>query len=533
MIPESPSEGGGAWPAMKQRVRQIGLWAGPAVAVVLWLLPSPEGLSPEGHRTAGVAAWMALWWLTEAVPIYVTGLVPLVLFPFLKVLKAPALASAYGHYLIFLFLGGFLLARSIERWSLHERIALRIVNAVGVSPRRLVFGIMVATGFLSMWISNTASALVMLPIGLAILAEAAAMGKKRVEDDPGLAALATCVMLAIAYSANIGGMATLVGTPPNVVFAAQFQKIFPGAPEVTFLGWFKVGLPLAVVFIPIVWAYLTFVAFPMRGVALPGGREVIAQRLAALPPLRGPERRVAVVFLLTALAWIFRKPIDFGFAQLPGWSTLLGVGKWTNDATVAIAAAVVLFVIPAGRLREGDAPTTTGALMDWETARTIPWGVLLLFGGGLALAAGVGDSGLSEWIGGAFAGLAALPVWLMVLLLCLMISFLTEITSNTAISTLFMPVLAAVAVSTGQHPALLMFPAALSASCAFMMPVATPPNAIVFGSGYVRIPQMARVGVALNLIGAVLVTLITYLLGRSAFGVEVGRVPPWAVLGGG
>jgi sodium-dependent dicarboxylate transporter 2/3/5 len=247
--------------------------------------------------------------------------------------------------------------------------------------------------------------------------------------------------------------------------------------------------------------------------------------------MRGPERRVAVVFLLAAVAWIFRNPIDFGFTKLPGWSTLLGVEKWTNDATVAIAAAVTLFVIPAGRLRERDEATTTGALMDWETARTIPWGVLLLFGGGLALAAGVGDSGLSKWIGGAFAGLASLPAWLMLLLLCLIISFLTEITSNTAIATLFMPVLAAVAVSIGQHPALLMFPATLSASCAFMMPVATPPNAIVFGSGYVRIPQMARVGFVLNFIGAFLVTLVTYLLGRSAFGVDLGHLPHWATPG--
>ncbi len=523
----------GRYRAMMQRVRQIGLWAGPVAAVLLWLLPSPEGLSPEGQRTAGVAVWMAVWWLTEAVPIYVTGLVPLVLFPFLKVLHAKALAAAYGHYLIFLFLGGFILARAIERWSLHERIALKIVDTVGVSPRRLVLGIMVATGFLSMWISNTASALVMLPIGLAILSEGAAIGKTRVEDDPGLSSLATCVMLAIAYGANIGGMGTLVGTPPNVVFAAQFTKIFPGAPEVTFLGWLKVGLPLVVVFLPLVWAYLTFVAFPMKGVALPGGRAVIAERLAALPPLRGPERRVAGVFLLAALGWIFRKTIDLGFVQVPGWSDLLGVEKWTNDATVAIAAAVLLFMIPAGHLREGDTATATGALMDWETARTIPWGVLLLFGGGLALAAGVGESGLSEWIGRAFSGLAELPVWLMLLLLCLTISFLTEITSNTAISTLFMPVLAAVAVSVGQHPALLMFPAALSASCAFMMPVATPPNAIVFGSGYVRIPQMARVGFVLNLIGAVLVTLVTLLLAHASFGVQIGHLPPWATLGGG
>jgi sodium-dependent dicarboxylate transporter 2/3/5 len=510
-----------------RRIRWIGMGAGPLIALLIWLLPAPAGLSPEGQRTAGVAAWMAVWWVTEAVPIYATGLLPIVLFPMLRVLKAGALAGAYGHYFIYLFLGGFILARAVERWGLHERIALTIIGLVGVSPRRLVLGMMAATALLSMWISNTATALIMLPIGLAILSEAAALSGKGVEDDPDLASLATCLMLAIAYGANIGGMGTLVGTPPNVVFASQMATIFPGAPEVTFLAWMEAALPLVIVFIPIAWAYLTYVAFPVRMAELPGGRAVIAARTAALPPLRGPERRVAVVFLGAALAWVFRAPIELGFATVPGWADLLGVGKWVNDATVAIGAALVLFVIPSGASKGAD--TTTGTLLDWETARTVPWGVLILFGGGLALAAAVGDSGLDRWIGGAFAGLAALPPVLMVLMLCLLMTFLTEITSNTAISTLFMPVLAAVAVSTGEHPALLMFPAVLSASCAFMMPVATPPNAIVFGSGHVRIPQMAKAGFTLNLIGAVLVTALVYGLAVPVFGIVPGQAPAWAV----
>jgi sodium-dependent dicarboxylate transporter 2/3/5 len=512
------------------RVRQIGLWGGPVLALAVWLLPAPAGLGPEAQRTAGVAAWMAVWWITEAVPIYVTGLIPLVLFPLLKVLKAGALASAYGHHFIYLFMGGFMLARAVERWNLHERIALTIVHRVGASPRRLVLGMMTATALLSMWISNTATALIMLPIGLAILAEAASLAGTRLEDDPDLASLATCLMLAIAYGANIGGMGTLVGTPPNVVFASQMAEIFPNAPGVTFLAWMEAALPLVVVFVPLAWAYLTWVAFPVRIKELPGGRRVVAERLAALPPLKGPERRVAVVFGLTALAWIFRAPIDFGFATLPGWAGLLGVSGWVNDTTVAIGAALVLFVVPSGPSMQGPG-TTTGALLDWETARTIPWGVLILFGGGLALASGVGDSGLSDWIGGLFTGLSGMPMVLMVLMVCLVMTFLTEITSNTAISTLFMPVLAAAAVSIGEHPALLMFPAALSASCAFMMPVATPPNAIVFGSGYVRIPQMARAGFVLNLIGALLITVLVYGLGIPVFGIQPGQLPAWAAPG--
>jgi sodium-dependent dicarboxylate transporter 2/3/5 len=516
---------------MFERIRRIGLWAGPLAGVLVWVLPSPEGLPPEGQRVAGVAVWMAAWWISEAVPIYATGLLPLALFPLLGVLGAKELAGAYGHYFIFLFLGGFMLARAVERWNLHERIALRIIRTVGVSPRRLVFGMMVATAFLSMWISNTATALIMLPIGMAILTEAATLAGRKLEDDPDLGTLATCLMLGVAYAANVGGMGTLVGTPPNVVFAAQYTKIFPGAPEVSFLTWMQAALPLVLVFVPLIWAYLTFVAFPVRLKTLPGGPQVIEARVAALPPLAGAERRVALVFLFTALAWIFRKSIDIGFTTIPGWSNLLGVSKWVNDATVAIVAVMVLFVVPCGRLPEGRERTTTGTLLDWETAVSIPWGVLLLFGGGLALAAGVGNTGLSGWVGEAFHGLASLPPVAMVLLLCLLMTFLTEITSNTAISTLFMPILAAVAVGVGEHPALLMFPAVLSASCAFMMPVATPPNAVVFASGHIRIPQMAKAGLGLNLMGAVLITALVYALALPVFGIDPGSLPPWAAPG--
>ena len=508
-------------------MRTIGLIAGPLVALLIWLLPNPEGLSPAGQRTAGVALWMAVWWITEAVPIYVTGLLPLVLFPLLHILKTAELSSGYGHYLIYLFMGGFMLARAIERWNLHERIALNIVNRVGMSPQRLILGMMVATAFLSMWISNTATTLIMLPIGLAILAEAALIGGTTVEDSPDLSRTATSMMLGIAYAANIGGMGTLIGTAPNVVFVGQLNEIFPGAAEIGFIDWMRVALPLVILFVPLVWLFLTRVAFPVHQVTLPGGHQIIVDKLAALPAFKGPERRVAWVFLAAALLWVFRKDIDLGFATLPGWAGMLGVDAWVNDATVAVFIAVALFVIPSGT-PQGMPETSNRRLLDWQTAVTIPWGLLVLFGGGLALAKGVGATGLSTWIGGAFSGLSALPLIFTVLLVCLLVTFLTEITSNTAMTTLFMPVLAAVAVSVGQNPILFMLPAALSASCAFMMPVATPPNAIVFGSGYIRIPQMAGAGFALNLVGAVLITLLIYLLAMPAFGIDPGVLPDWA-----
>ncbi|MFQ5507816.1 MAG: SLC13 family permease [Leptospirillia bacterium] len=515
---------------MIDRVRQVGLLLGPLAFAAVCLLPTPEGLTDPGQRTAGVAGWMAIWWISEAVPIYVTALLPIALFPLLGILKAGNLASAYGHHFIYMFMGGFMLARTIERWNLHERIALHIVRIIGVSPSRLILGMMLATAFLSMWISNTASTLIMLPIGMAILMEAALIAGTTVEEHPELSTMATCLMLAVAYAANIGGMGTLVGTAPNVVFVSQLSTLFPAAPEVTFTDWMRMAMPLVIVFIPLVWLYLTRVAFPIRMRELPGGSRVIRERLAALPPMTTPEWRVAAVFALTAFGWLFRKPIDLGFATLPGWADLAGVGGWVNDATVAIAAALLLFVIPSGA--GNDKSGLDGRLLDWKTAATIPWGVLILFGGGLALAKGVDTTGLSGWIGSLFNGLAGMPLVILLVTLCLVMVFLTEVTSNTAVSTLFMPILGAAAVTLGQNPVLLMLPAVLCASCAFMLPVATPPNAIVFGSGYIRIPQMARAGLVLNLIATMLVTGLVYLSIMPGFDIQADEVPLWAQEGG-
>jgi len=319
-----------------------------------------------------------------------------------------------------------------------------------------------------------------------------------------------------------------VGTAPNVVFAGQLAQIFPNAPEVTFVKWMQVAMPLVLVFLPLIWLYLTRVAFPIHITQLPGGRRVIDQRLHNLPPMSTPERRVAMVLAATALAWIFRKPIDIGLLTIPGWAELLGVSGWVHDSTVAIAAALVLFLVPAGLDQRGK---DLGRLLDWETAKTIPWGILVLFGGGLALAKGVKETGLAAWIGDGFQGLAGVPMVLMIALLCLLMVFLTEVTSNTAVSTLFMPILAALAVALGEHPVLFMLPAVLCASCAFMLPVATPPNAIVFGSGHIRIPQMARAGLILNLVAVVAITAVAYMLIIPIYGVEVGSAPAWAVGG--
>ncbi|MDH4229336.1 MAG: SLC13 family permease [Nitrospirota bacterium] len=514
---------------MRNAVRTAGLLTGPLLFLLTLVLPEASGLSAAGQRTGGVALWMAVWWITEAVPLYVTGLLPLALFPLLHIVNGKGLASQYGHNLLFLFLGGFMLARAVERWNLHERIALRIVHAVGVSPRRLVLGMMVATAFLSLWISNTAATLIMLPIGTAILLEAAMAAGTRVEEHPELTKMATVMMLGITYAASVGGMGTLVGTVPNIVFAAQMSQLFPDAPDISFVAWMKVALPFVVVFVPLMWWLLTRWLFPLHLHELPGGREVIDARLRALPPLAGPERRVAVVFLLTALAWVFRADLDLDVVRIPGWASLLGLDGWVDDTTVAVVAALALFALPAGKhLPAGIAPTSTGALLDWDTARTIPWGLLILFGGGLALSKGVETSGLSVWIGDSLRVFSGLPLAVMLVVMCYLVTFLTEVMSNTALTTLLMPVLGALAVSLGYNPLLFMFAATLCASCAFMLPVATPPNAIVFGSGLVTAPQMARAGIWLNLLAPPLILAVVYLLALPVLGIEPGGVPEWA-----
>jgi sodium-dependent dicarboxylate transporter 2/3/5 len=502
--------------------RRLGLWLGIPLAAAILLMPLPQGLTPDGRKVLAVAAWMALWWITEAIPLFATALIPMVAFPLLGVMKPPQLAGAYGHYFIFLFMGGFFLAKAIEKWNLHQRMAVNIMSLIGTRPRQIILGLMTATAFLSMWISDTASTMVLFPIAMAILHHVEqSVDPSDWRGDVRYRNFSACLLLSIAYAALIGGIATLIGTPPNIVFAGAIRTLYPDAPEITFFQWMMVGLPLTIVFLPLTWFYLTRLAIPVRLDEVPGGREAIEEKRRALGPMSRGERRTLAVFGLAVFGWVFRSNIDIGPFSIPGWSHLLGLQGYVNDATVAITAGLLLFIIPEN-LGQGE------FLLDWNRARTIPWGVLILFGGGIALAAAVKESGLSHWIGGSLGVLSGFPTLVMVFGVCILMTFLTEITSNTAISTVFMPILGAIAVGMMADPMLLMIPAAMSASCAFMLPVATPPNAIVFGSGHIPAGQMARTGVGLNLVGAVLITMVVYLLAIPAFGILIHGLPAWA-----
>jgi sodium-dependent dicarboxylate transporter 2/3/5 len=443
---------------------------------------------------------MAVWWMTEAIPIPATSLLPLALFPLAGVADLEAAAAPYANPLIFLFLGGFLIARAIERWGLHRRIALAVVHRVGTRPTRLVAGFMAAAAFLSLWISNTATAMLMLPIALSLVAlvrgEAAGDGEGPIRGDEVGSRFALCLMLGIAYACSIGGMGTLIGTPTNALLAAFVADAYGRVPG--FARWLVVGLPVVLVGLPLAHLTLTRVVFPIRVREIPGGRAFVERERAALGPMSRPEKGVAAVFALTALAWVGRPLIQ---PWLPG----------LTDTGIAMLAALALFVVPADR-HEGT------FLLDWKTARGLPWGVLLLFGGGLSLAAAVRDTGLADWIGGGLTGASALPGPLLLVLVAAVILLLTELTSNTATPAAFQPVVASLAAATGEDPLRLLTVVALAASGAFMLPVATPPNAIVYGSGLVTIPQMARAGLLMNLLFLGLVTAVAWFLAPWALG---------------
>ncbi len=487
---------------------------------------------------AAVTALVACWWITVAIPIPVTSLLPLVLLPLVGVVPIRQAAIPYANSNVFLFMGGFIIALGVERWGLHRRIALHIVRLVGTSRATIVLGFMLASALLSMWISNTAATLMMLPIGLAIISAVADLGGA---EDPKLQAnFAAALMLGIAYAASIGGVGTPIGTPPNISFRGQFIRLFPEAAEISFGHWTLTFVPLVLVFLPVAWLVLVRVTCPVSNAPMRVGREVIAADLHRLGPMRRPEKLVLGVFLGTALLWMTRSiPIgdaNYGWSGfLEHWLTPTGGrarfrADYINDATVALGMAVLLFIIPAGR---GAAETTGGDrrrkyLMNWETAQRLPWGILLLFGGGFAIAEGFKSSGLSAWCGLEFARIGISNPLLVVLGTCLLMTFLTEITSNTATTQVMLPILARVSSAMGVNPLMLMLPATISASCAFMLPVATPPNAIVFGSGCVEMGRMVRTGLILNLVGVILITAAFYLVAVPSLGIDLGTVPTWA-----
>jgi len=480
---------------------------------ILWFADLEPG-HPSVTRMAAVAVLMAGWWITEAIPIPATALLPVALLPLLGVMSGREVAGHYVNHVIFLFVGGFIFALCMQRWNLHRRIALSILLLVGTGPRRITLGFMLSTWLLSMWISNTAATMMVVPMAMAIVLQfRESVGEQQVSR------YAVGLLLGIAYAASIGGLATLIGTPPNLAFARILGIVFPAAPEISFAKWFVFALPLSAVFLLIAWLVLGWLYPPTRG-ALSTGKEVFRREFRKLGPMAYEERVVLALFVLLVGLWMFRRDIPIGGFIVPGWTRVLPAPLHVDDGTIAVAVALLLFILPArgGHRR----------LIDWKTAVQLRWGIVILFGGGFALAAGFKESGLSAWLGAQMAGLGSLPPLAMVLATCGTLTFLTELTSNTATTQIFLPVLAALALDVRVHPLFLMIPATLSASCAFMLPVATPPNAIVFGTGEVRIADMMRAGLILNLIGMLLITAAIYLLGTGILGVDPGVVPDWA-----
>ena len=497
--------------------QKTGLILGPVLFFVVLLFFNFDPEKPIITHMAAVAILMAVWWITEAIPLFATALLPMLLYPLLGIMESNATAPVYFNSTIFLFLGGFMIALTMEKWKLHRRIALFIIRLIGGGPDRIVLGFMIASAFLSMWISNTATAIMMVPIGLAIVL--------KMEENFNVAAtrkFTTSLMLGIAYGCSMGGIATLVGTPPNLSFARIFQITFPQAEPIAFGTWFIMGLPISVIMIIVVWLVLTKIFFrtpPNMTI----DRTIVNKEYNELGPMSFEEKSVLTIFSLTAILWVFRKKLIIGFVSIPGWSQLLPNPDLIDDATVAIFMAVLMFLIPTRT--KG---TKYSTLMGPDVITKLPWNIVLLFGGGFALAKGFQVTGLSEFIGNQFSGLAGMPPIIMIIIICFGITFLTELTSNTATTEMVLPILASVAIAMETNPLLLMIPATISASCAFMMPVATPPNAIVFGSGRIRISEMARVGLFLNIIGVIIITVLFYLIGTVVFSIDPGVFPEWA-----
>ncbi|MEN8247772.1 MAG: SLC13 family permease [Bacteroidota bacterium] len=483
------------------------------VATVLFVDLEPG--EPQITYTLAIAILMAVWWITEIIPLAITALLPVVLFPLFGVMDGKSVSSAYFNHVIFLFIGGFIVALAMQKWNLHRRIAIKILSFTGSSPARILLGFMFASGFLSMWISNTATAMMMVPILLSIIAKL-----KDYLDKDQLDKYSIGLLLGVAYGSSIGGIATLVGTPPNLSFARIFQIMFPEAPEISFSAWFLYAAPISIVFFIITWVYLYQRFKPKFDKQKLEGVEFKSQ-YRELGKATFEERAVFVVFVTLAVLWLTRNGIEIGAFSVSGWSALLKTPKFINDGTVAITMAMILYLIPS-RANKGK------RVMDWEATTKLPWNIVLLFGGGFALAGAFKESGLSTWVGEQLSGASVLHPVLIILAICLTVTFLTELTSNTATIEMLLPVLAGLSVSIGVNPLILMLPATLSASMAFMLPVATPPNAIVFGSNRIRIMDMAKTGLILNLIGAVIITLFTYYWGTWIFDFDVHMLPDWA-----
>ncbi|MBM4764425.1 DASS family sodium-coupled anion symporter [Bacillus sp. B15-48] len=497
--PETARPGTGKRPK-RNKGQMIGLWLGPLLFLAIMLFASPEGMSKEALAILASTVWIAVWWMTETVPLAVTSLLPIVLFPLTGAVEA-GITSSYADSTIFLFLGGFIIAIALEKWNLHRRIALNIILVVGTSTQRILLGFMVATGFLSMWISNTATAMMMMPIALSVISHVndSLAPKKLKEENFGKA-----VMLGVAYAASIGGLGTLIGTPPNMIFAGVARELY--GIDISFAGWMLFGVPLSLILLAAVWFYLFKIAFPMQIKDIPGGKTIIKEQKFELGHMSTEEKLVTVVFVLTAFAWITRSFILVNF--MPG----------LDDTIIAIVAAFALFLLPSQNTKDGK-------LLNWTDAKKIPWDILLLFGGGLAIAKGFKESGLALWIGEQLTVLQGVQLIIIVAAITGLVMFLTEITSNTATATMMFPIMAALALALDVHPYVLMVAAGISASCAFMLPVATPPNAVVFGTGKIKIIDMARAGLWINIFSILVITLLVYFVLPFVWNIDLTMYP--------
>ena len=471
-----------------------GLLLGPLAFLILDTTLQLEGLAPSAIRVIAVAAWLVLWWMTEAVPLPVTALLPLVLFPVLGIFTIREAAAPYASPIVFLFMGGFLIALAMEKRNLHRRIALNLIRITGTNANGIILGFMLATAFLSMWISNTATTVMMLPIAISVI--------DLLQDNPeeisvGYRRFALGLMLCIAYSANIGGVTTIIGTPPNVVMVGYMQEFYQY--DVAFGPWLLVGIPVCVLLLTITYFLITRVLFPHRLKQLSGSKSLIMDKLHALGSMSRPEQLVALVFGLTAFGWVFQTNIN-------AW---LG-GEYLDNTIVAMGGGILMFIIPANFRKQE-------YLLDWESTTRLPWGILLLFGGGLCLAQGMETTGIVEWIGDRIKGSSDVSLWWLVLLLTAFALFMTEIMSNVALTVIFVPMVFGIAEGFDIEPLHLAIPVTLAASCAFMMPVSTPPNAVVFSSGYIRIGDMVKAGFFLNLISILVLVLITMTVVRWVY----------------
>lgn len=491
--------------------KYIGLFAGILAFAIIAFLPAPDGLSLNGKYTAAVVVLMSIWWITEAIPVYITAFVPLVAFPLLKILTPAETASHYGHNYALMFLAVFFLAKAIEIQQLHKRIALSIINVFGTDRKRIVFSTMIATILISFWISNVTTALMMIPIGMAIITkdEEAGGGEKT-------KGFATALMLAIAYTSTLGGLGTLIATPTNMILVGIYEKLFPEAPQITFLMWLKVGLPVVIIFLPIMWYFLVKY-FKVEG-KLGGNLSVIKDELTALGKISVGERRVIYVASIMILGWVWKEDQVIGSFTIPGWVGLIGLKGYIHDSTIAVFGALILFAMPDGK---------DSRLITWKQASQVPWGVVLIVGGGYALAAGFVTSGLADWLGSQLAFISGLPTFLVVAFVIVFVTVLTEFNSNTATANMVLPVLASTAVAASINPLMLMLPATFACTSAFMMPAATGPNTVILGSERVTVTQMMKAGFWLNIISIVLLTLIFYFFALPVLGLEPG-LPSWA-----